>query len=98
MQGSSDILLTHGLDADGESDLDLARPDLIRDHGHRHESARAKPVDYLDGNALRETGCEGGTTGVVDRVGGQNGADTNITYARGVDVGMGDGLLVWRHV
>ena len=87
--------MTHGLDADGEPDLDLTGPDLVRNHGHGHESARAKAVDCLDRNGLRETGCEGGTTGVIDRIGRQNGADTYITYGCGVDVGVGNGLLRW---
>jgi hypothetical protein len=89
----SDVLLAHGLDAEGESDLDLTGPDLVRDHGHGHESAGAEAVDHLNGHALWEASSEGSTTSVVDGVGCQNGADTNVAYARGVDVGVGDGLL-----
>ena len=89
----SDVLLAHGLDAEGESNLDLAGPDLVRDHGHGHESAGAEAVDHLDGHALREASGEGSTAGMVDGVGCQNGADTDVAYARGVDVGVGDGLL-----
>ena len=92
---ASDVLLAHGLDAEGESDLDLAGPDLVRNHGHGHEPAGAEAVDHLDGHGLWEAGREGSTTGVVDGVGRQNGADTNVADARGVDVGVGDDPLWW---
>ena len=90
-----DVLLTHRLDTDGESDFDLTGPDLVRDHGHGHESTRAKAVDHFDWNVLREASSERSTTGVVDRIGCQNGADTDITHASGVDVGVNDSLLWW---
>lgn len=88
-----DALLTHGLNANGKSDLDLTGPDLVGNHGHSHESAGAKPIDHLNGDAFGETSSEGSTTGVVDRVGRQNGADTNVPYDGRVNVGVGDCLL-----
>ena len=91
----SDVLLTHRLEADGKSDLDISSPDFVRDRGHGHESTRAKAVDHLDGHAFREASSEGGSTNVVTSVVRQKGAEANVTYARGVDVGACDDLLLW---
>lgn len=85
--------MAHGIDAEGESDLDLTRSDLIRNHGSCHESAGTEAADHLNGDALRKTSGKSGTTGAVDGVGHQHGADTNVAYARRVDVGVGNGLL-----
>lgn len=90
----ADIPLAHRVDADGESNLDLAGADLVGDHSDSHETARAEAINDLDRNALGKASRKGGTAGVVERVGRQNGADTNVADSRWVDVRVGDGCLV----
>lgn len=85
--------MAHRLDAEGESDLDLTRSDLVRDHGSCHEPTRTEAADHLNRYALRKASSKGSTTGAVNGVGCQRSADTDVAYARGVDVGVGNGLL-----
>ena len=87
--------MAHGFNANGEADIDLTGADLVRNVGHGHESAGAKPVDHLDGHGFWKASSEGSTTRMVDRIGCQNGANTNVTHARGVDVAVSNGLLQW---
>lgn len=79
----------HGLEADGESDLDLVVPDLVRDRLDGHEARRAEPVDHLNRDRFRDAGGERRRACIVRRLGREHRTDTDVAYLGRINVETG---------
>lgn len=86
--------LGHGLNTNRQSNINLMGRDLVRNCRHSHETGRAKPVDCLDGNGVRDSSDESCSSCCIWGLLIEDGADTDIPKEGRVKVYSRQGLLL----